>query len=280
MNEKLKQSEKEARERAKAIEDRYASKMADMERKEEELEREKRWLKYKVAEVENTVESKLLEAEDELKSRVEQKYKCVIIAVFIYGFIVTLIRAIKDGLIVEDAIAFSKGMVSDSVMAWKEVNSWALWMAKLAHKVPVEWLSVVLYWIVRIGVVGAIIGGIGVLLFFGVRKYASYFKDNQLDCVSALVCLVIFAIASFAGSIIKSIISINLVVVMIEMFVVYSVIRWVLCMKNKELRRDIVIWSVAVIWVGGVFVGMWMMFGAVALILVPVVGVVVVMMGN
>lgn len=249
MNEKLKQSEKEARERAKAIEDRYASKMADMERKEEELEREKRWLKYKVAEVENTVESKLLVVEDELKSRVEQKYKCVIIAVFIYGFVVTLIRAIKDGLIVGDAIVFGKGMVSVLVMMWNVVNSWALWMAKLAHKVPVEWLSVVLYWIVRIGVVGAIIGGIGVMMFLGLRKYVSYFKDNQRDCVSSLASLCMFAIATFAGSIIKSIISINLVVVMIVMFVVYSMVRWVACMRNKELRRDIVIWSVAVMWV-------------------------------
>ena len=78
-----------------------------------------------------------------------------------------LIRAIKDGLIVEDAIAFGKGMVSGSMMAWNVVNSLALWMAKLAHKVPVEWLSVVLYWIVRISVVGAIIGGVGVIMFLG-----------------------------------------------------------------------------------------------------------------
>ena len=139
----------------------------------------------------------------------------VIIAVFVYGFVVTLIRAIKDGLIVGDAIAFRKGIVYGAVMVWEGVNSLALWMANLAYKVHVEWLSVVLYWIVRIGVEGAIIGGIAALMFFGVRKYASYFKDNQMDCVSALVCLAIFAIASFAGSIIKSIISINLVVVLV-----------------------------------------------------------------
>lgn len=223
--------------------------MADMERKEEELERDRRWLKYKSEEVEKTIASKLLVAEDELKSRVERKYRGVIIAVFIYGFVVTIIRAIKDGLIVGDVIDFCKGIVSGSVMVWNVVNSLALWMAKLTHKVPVEWLSVVLYWIVRISVVGAIIGGVGVIMFLGLSKYASYFKDSQMDCISALAGLGIFAIATFAGSIIKSIISINLVVVMIVMFAVYSVIRWVLCMENKKLRQDIVIWSVAVIWV-------------------------------
>ena len=277
-NEKLIQSEREAREKAKAIEDRYASKMAELERKEESIERDRRWLKYKSEEVEKTVASKLLVAEDELKSRVERKYKGVIIAVFIYGFIVTLIRAIKDGLIVEDAIAFGKGMVSGSMMAWTVVNSLALWMAKLAHKVPVEWLSVVLYWIVRISVVGAIIGGVGVIMFLGLRKYASYFKDNQMDCVSALASLCVFAIVSFAGRLIKSIISINLMVVMIVMFVMYSVIRWVMCMGNHDLRRNIIIWSIAAIWVVGVLVGMWMRFGEMALILLPVAGLVVMMM--
>ena len=62
---------------------------------------------------------------------------------------------------------------------------------------------------------------------------------------------------------VKSIISINLMVVMIVMFVVYSVIRWVVCMGNKELRRDIVIWSVAVIWVVVVLVLAWKWFGVV-----------------
>lgn len=114
--------------------------MAELERKEESIERDKRWLKYKVTEVENTVASKLLVAKEELKSRVERKYKGVIIAVLIYGFIVTLIRAIKDGLIVKDAIAFGKGMVYGAVMVWERVNSLALWMANLTHKVPVEWL--------------------------------------------------------------------------------------------------------------------------------------------
>ncbi len=234
--------------------------MADIERKEERLEREGRWLKYKEEEMDKTVASKLLVAKEELISSVERKYKGVIIAVFIYGFIVTLIRAIKDGLIVGDAMAFGKGMVSGSVMMWSGVDSLALWLANLTHKVPVEWLSVVLYWIVRIGVVGAIIGGIGVVMFFGVRKYASYFKYNQMDCISVLASLCVFAVVTYAGSWIKSIISINLVVVMIVMFVVYSMVRWVMCMGNKELRRDIVIWSVAVIWVGGVFVVMWMIW--------------------
>lgn len=234
--------------------------MADIERKEEELEREKRWLKYKAAEVENTIASKLLVSEDEIKSRVERKYKGVIIAVFVYGFVLTLITAIKDGLIMGDVMAFGKSMVSGSVMAWKVVNSLALWMAKLTHKVPVEWLSVVLYWIVRMGVVGAVIGGISALIFLGLRKYVRYFKDNQKDYVSALASLSIFAIATFVGSIIKSIIYINLMVVMIVLFGVYSVIRWIVCMDNVDLRRDIAIWSVAAIWVGMVLVLVWKWF--------------------
>lgn len=121
----------------------------------------------------------------------------------------------------------------------------------------------ILYWIVRIGVVGVIIGGISALIFLGLRKYVRYFKDNQKDCVSALASLSIFAIATFVGSIIKSIISINLVVVMIVMFVVYSMVRWVGCMENTDLRRDIVIWSVATIWVGMVLVLAWKWYGVV-----------------
>lgn len=234
-----------------------------MERKEESIERDRRWLKYKSEEVEKTVANKLLVAEAELKSRVERKYKGVIIAVFIYGFIVTLIRALKDGLIAGDAIAFCKGIVYGVVMVWERVNSLALWMANLAHKVPVEWLSIVLYWIVRIGVVGTVIGGIGVLLFLGIRKYARYFKDNQMDCISALASLTIFAVASFAGKLIKSIISINRMWLMIVMFVVYSVVRWVVCRGNQDLRRDIIIWSVAVIWVVVVLVLAWKWYGVV-----------------
>lgn len=88
------------------------------------------------------VVSKLLVVEDELKSRMERKYKGVIIAVFVYGFVLTLIRAIKDGLIVGDTIAFGKGIVYGAVMLWNVVNYLVLWLANLAHKVPVEWLSV------------------------------------------------------------------------------------------------------------------------------------------
>lgn len=98
-NERLKQSEKEARERAKAVEDGCISKMTDIDQKDEALEREKRWLKYKSEEVENTVASKLMVAESALKSRVERKYKTVIIAVFVYVFIVTLINKSDEGWI-------------------------------------------------------------------------------------------------------------------------------------------------------------------------------------
>jgi len=99
-----------------------------------------------------------------------------------------------------------------------------------------------------------------------------------MDCISVLASLIIFAIATFAGNITKSIISINLMVVLVVMFAMYSVVRWVVCIESEELRRDIVIWGVTAICVGGVFVGMRMMFGTMVLILV-LVAIMLVLMG-
>ena len=141
-NEKLKQSEKKAREQVKAVEDRYFRKMTEIECEKGKLERE-------------------------LHSKVEPKYKSVVIAVFIYGFVVTMLKAIKDGILVEDAVAFGKATISILSLMWRLVDSAARCMMELADKASIEWLPVVVYWIVKICILGMVIGGItvgGILL--------------------------------------------------------------------------------------------------------------------
>lgn len=247
----MKQSEKKAREQVKAVEDRYFRKMAEIECEKGKLERE-------------------------LHSKVEPKYKSVVIGVFIYGFVVTMLKAIKDGMLVEDAVAFGKATISILSIMWRLVDSAARCMMELADKASIEWLPVVVYWIVKICILGMVIGGITVGGILLIRRYVRRIKDNQMEPISVLVSLCIFAIVSYAGRAIKTIITVNLIAIMIVMLLVYFVIRWIVCMENKNIRRDICIWGTAAIFMVGVFACAWIFYGPMVLVLVPVA---LVMMG-
>lgn len=100
-----------------------------------------------------------------------------------------------------------------------------------------------------------------------------------MDEISVYVGLLIFAFIMFAAEIIKSIVSINLIVVAIVMFVSYTVARGIIQSENKEIKKQILKYTAITVGGLGVFVVIAHFFGAVGIVAIPI-GILLVLSGN
>ena len=64
-------------------------------------------------------------------------------------------------------------------------------------------------------------------------KYIRFFKEHQADEISAFAGLFTLAVGVFAGDNIRSVLPVNLIVMMIPLFIIYSVVRGMIQMNNS-----------------------------------------------
>lgn len=170
--------------------------------------------------------------------------------------LVTFIMAIKDDMI--------------AIGGWISVA--ATFVARLGDMIPKEVVAMIVHWILVIGVYAASIGAIGWLLFTLGKKYIKFFKDKLADEISVFVELMILAIVVFASDLIKSILSINLICLMIVAFAGYTVVRGFVQADNTELKKKILKWAgITVGCITGV-IAMGHFFGVIGIIAIPIGG--------
>ena len=89
-------------------------------------------------------------------------------------------------------------------------------------------------------IVTAVLTGLCFLvLFIPLVKYTGYFTEKQADEISLLAALIALALVVFAGKEVKTILSGNLILLMLIFFAVYSLIRGIIQMENDNIRNEI-----------------------------------------
>ena len=110
----------------------------------------------------------------------------------------------------------------------------------------------------------------GLLVFFATRAYAQFFKDKQADEITGWAVLMDTAMVVFLADEIRSILSINLVLLFLLIFASYSLIRAILQAENTQVRNAVIKYAVIV---GGSIAGVALMvhfFGVIGIIAIHI----------
>lgn len=193
-------------------------------------------------------------------------YKGVVFFILFYSILTTIITAWKTEVFAMDFMTFFstifKGMVTMKDWIW----TIATFVAKLGDMIPYDTFSAVVHWILVIVVVAGVSVGLGILVLLICKKYYGYFRKKQADEISVFVALITLIIVVFLADQIKSILSINLFGLMVLVFVLYTIIRRLLQVENKEAKKKI-IKGVCMALVGvGVIMAVFHFFGGIGLI--------------
>lgn len=178
--------------------------------------------------------------------------------------------AIRTEVIREDFVEFLhiiwNGIMT--VFEWSKIAG--LFVAQLGDMIPNEIVSLIVHWILLIIVCVMIIGGLGAFVVVLGKKYICFFRKRQADAISVYVGLFVLALIVFVADIIKSILSINLFLVALSIYVGYTVVRGIIQTENMEAKKKI-LKNVGIIVGGfGLFAIMVHFFGVIGIIAIPV----------
>lgn len=265
-NESLKLSEKRTKEKAeaeviaakvnaqKAIEDaetraqKAIGDLADRESKVSIRESKIEWeVGQRAGKIVREFEQKLWKNYEEKQKQLSKKYeamtikyKSVLYASLLYGIITTLITAIQSEVIRRDSLSALQMLGYGAETIVLAVYGAIKTIASVTNHIPNEVVGTVLYWLVLILLFVAFFGILGIVAFVIGRKYIRFFNENQKDELTVFVCLMILAVAVFAPRLIKTIIPINIVCLMLIAFGVYSGMRGVMEMKDKDTQYKLI----------------------------------------
>lgn len=223
--------------------------------------------------------SKMLRQHKKKMSELNAKYQAMVVGyrgmvyfTMFYSILTTIITAWKTETFAKDVAAFVMAIKDGVILIVGWISAAASFVAQLGDMIPQEVVATIVHWVLVVGVYGVIIGAIGWAVFILRKKYIQFFKDNQADEISVFVGLITLAIVIFASDLIKSILSINLISLMIIVFTGYTVVRGIIQAENVEVKKNILKWAgITVGCIAGV-IAVGHFFGGIGLIAIPIGG--------
>ena len=168
------------------------------------------------------------------------KYKSVMYASLLYGIITTLITAIQSETIQTDLIRAVQILGQGTKMLVFTMYEAIKTIAGITSYIPNEFLAIVVYWVIIVFLSVAMLGIVGIGLFIVGRKYYNFFVEYQKDELTVFVCVMDLALMVFASNIIKTYLPVNIVIIGIVIFCIYSALRGVIEMKDKDAQYKLV----------------------------------------
>lgn len=200
------------------------------------------------------------------------KYKSVTYASLLYGIITTLITAIQSETIQTDLIRVVQMLGHGTERLFFTMYEAIKTIAGITSYIPNEFLAIVVYWVIIVFLSVAMLGIVGIGLFIVGRKYYNFFIEYQKDELTVFVCLMDLVLMVFADKLIKSVFSVNIVIMGIILFCIYSLIRGVIEMKDKDAQYKLVS-GVIVSFIGvGVTALLIHMIGGWVILVLPIAG--------
>ena len=99
----------------------------------------------------------------------------------------------------------------------------------------------VVYWLLQVGVLGAVIVAIGLLIRKGGEHIYPSYKTWALNRVNQVVMIGTMAVIIFFGEMIGSVVTWNLFVVYLTVVSVYALVRWWILADNRRDRNETVL---------------------------------------
>ena len=256
-NELQTQNEKLQKENARVIQEKETTVQA-YKKKNQELDRREKLLAGK----ENNLEARKTQLEEGVERRAEEisrrnladmttkyrvkmgnldeefKLKTAAHATFftgclLYGILMTTFTAVRSERFVSDFKAFFVAVWGFVRVIWQIGLNGAIWASKMSERIPqdlvagvVRFLSSILLFVI---VVGGVLGLIGFCGYHLVKFYREYFADK----ISLAVILTSLAAAVFFAEQIRSIVPINLMLLVVLSHGVYMIVRMMLTRKKS-----------------------------------------------
>lgn len=170
-----------------------------------------------------------LETEMRLKSEYNNQiyaFYSVLIGLLLYGLLTTVFTAVRSNVFRSDFKAFF--VVVWQIICVCETNVIELGqvVSQLGNKIPLPIISTIIYYLLLI----ALIGGITVVLVFLVikelKKLYKAYKDNYADVKSLTEVLISLAVAVYFAEPIRSVLPINLILLVIIAHGIYISVRF------------------------------------------------------
>lgn len=238
----LLQSEKEKMHTAQAVieECRDKQRQAEQERdyaishqKKVEIPVEKPVLYQKCGNCNQTAYLKAKERYDTQREKLAGRYKAktamyeaLMFLLIWYSVSTTLFQMIRSKIFISDCVVFFDTIATftQTIAGWVVLTGKNV--AQISNGISNPVISGIIYWLIRILICGGCLVGAGILLAFIGIKIAGLYKKCCWDMITTLVILISMAIAIYFGDWIKTALTLNLLLLLLFVQLVYVGIRW------------------------------------------------------
>ena len=153
-------------------------------------------------------------------------YEALMFLLIWYSASTTLFQMIRSKVFISDC-----GRFFDTIATFiQTIAGWIILtgknVAQISDGISNPVLSGIIYWLIRILICGGCLVGAGILLVFIGIKIAGLYKKCCWDMITIMVILISMAIAIYFGDWIKTALTLNLLLLLLFVQLVYVGIRW------------------------------------------------------
>ena len=236
--EKLKQdrlnAEREAETTVRDFNRRYRQHMQELKAQKEQADKDtlaaQSYLNSSKELIETRAKELTLEAEKQFNRRLDAftyKVDGLIVGLFAYGFLTTIFTAIRSKTFRDDFTAFFSSIGKFLYNAFNLLIEALTKLQGICEKIPQPVIAFILSWLTVIVIFLAVIVLIFLGLYFGCMKLCDFYKD-YFDVISLAEALISLAILIFFAEPIRSVIPINLILLLLLTHILYVLIRWLI----------------------------------------------------
>ena len=153
-------------------------------------------------------------------------YEALMFLLIWYSASTTLFQMIRSKVFISDC-----GRFFDTIATFiQSIAGWIILtgknVAQISDGISNPVISGIIYWLIRILICGGCLVGAGILLVFIGIKIAGLYKKCCWDMITIMVILISMAIAIYFGDWIKTALTLNLLLLLLFVQLVYVGIRW------------------------------------------------------
>lgn len=152
-------------------------------------------------------------------------YYIELVSLVMFILIATISQIWKEPVIVEDTASFFSGLWNIAVTGYGLAEYVGRSIASVAEAINNPTISAIVYWVICILVIVSIIGAVGAGIVYVIYRHATYIREHQWDRHTVIAVVADLAVTMFLAGEIRSVIPVNLVLVQIAVFLIYSGIR-------------------------------------------------------
>ena len=153
-------------------------------------------------------------------------YEALMFLLIWYSASTTLFQMIQSKVFISDCRIFfdAIGTFTQAIAGWIALTGKNV--AQISDGISNPVFAGIIYWLIRILICGGCLVGVGILLAFIGMKIAELYKKCCWDMITIMVILISMAIAIYFADWIRTILTVNLLFLLLLVQVIYVVIRW------------------------------------------------------